>query len=156
MAEDNLSCTDIDECEDPAVCPDKNKQCSNTEGSFTCICVPFSYDDDGAGDCLCNQGEQATVCQTCDPGAVLITEKHRIFCEDQMTECNINQQGLRDSATIERLADFPNYDQVTRGYNILRGELLELTEETDPGFTNSHIFSVVRKDYSKDNCDFQG
>ena len=150
LAGDGLTCTDIDECEDPAVCPDRNKQCRNTEGNFTCICVPFSYDDDGAGDCRCNQGEQATVCQTCDPGAVLITEKHRTFCLDQVTECEVATEGLK-----ERLREFPNYEQVTRGYNILKGEMVDLPEETNPG-TNSHIFSVVRKDHSKDNCSFQG
>ena len=31
--------TDINECEDPSVCPDK-ADCYNMEGSFMCNCLP--------------------------------------------------------------------------------------------------------------------
>lgn len=69
-----------------------------------------------------------------------------------MTECPVTAGGLQ-----ERLRDFPNYDQVTRGYNILRDSPpLGLTQATDTGFTDSHIFSVVRKDHLEDSCSFKG
>ena len=156
MAEDNLTCVDIDECQDLAICPDKNKECLNTEGSFSCICIPSSYDEDGRGDCQCNQGGKDRVCESCDEGAVLVREKYRTFCKNQITECDIYQQDKRASSTVERLKKFPNYDLVTRGYNILRGEMLGLTDGKDPGFTNSHIFSVVRKDHLGEKCSFKG
>ena len=54
------------------------------------ISPSFSYYwDEKLGDCLCNQGEQDTVCQSCNAGAVLINRKHEIFCEDQITEVTI-------------------------------------------------------------------
>ena len=125
-------------------------------GSYTCQCIQFSYDEDGHGECLCNQGRQGRVCESCDDGAVLVREKYRTFCKEQTTECDIYQQGLRDSSTVDRLKLFPNYGKVTRGYNILRGELVGLSHGVDPGFTSSNIFSVVRKDFRGDSCSFKG
>ena len=157
MAEDNLSCTDVDECENPAICPDKNKECLNTEGSYSCICIDSSYNITSDGDCRCRQGEQSRICKSCNPGAVLIQQKYRTFCKDQIAECDVFEQSIRHSATLKHLERLPNYKQVTRGYNINRGDPLGLTDETDPGFTNSHIFSVVRKENERDrSCSYKG
>lgn len=37
---DGITCDDMDECSDESACPDANKQCVNTRGSFECLCKP--------------------------------------------------------------------------------------------------------------------
>ena len=42
---------DINECEDPSVCPDPNSECVNTHGSYICRCKGdyYMYDDKCVG-----------------------------------------------------------------------------------------------------------
>ena len=46
LAEDNVSCPDVNECDvSPAIC---NQICNNTNGSFVCDCIEgFTLDPDG-------------------------------------------------------------------------------------------------------------
>ena len=117
LAEDNTSCTDTNECKDSKICEEENKECKNSLGSYECICIPFSYHwNDETEDCWCNQGKPGRVCESCDPGAVLIKEKYKTYCEDQITDCNIYDEDLRTSGKINRIErDFPNIDQVLKG-----------------------------------------
>jgi len=157
---DNSTCIDIDECENPRNCQERNQQCKNKPGHFECICIPFSYKKTDSG-CVCNQGNQAEVCESCNNGASLVEEKYRTYCKDQITECPIYETDYRTNGEAKRLErDFPNIDHALRGYNILRGDLLRLSKQnfqkTDPGFTSSPIFGYTRKDHRLSLCEFKG
>ena len=117
LADDNTSCTDTNECEDPKICEEKNKECQNSVGSYECICIRFSYYwNNDTEDCLCNQGKQGRVCESCNRGAVLVKEKYRTYCKAQITDCNIYDEDIRTSGKINRIeGNFPNIDQVLKG-----------------------------------------
>ncbi|XP_026858371.2 mucin-4 [Electrophorus electricus] len=50
FAGDGQNCTDIDECQDPATCPNAKFECVNTPGSVHCTCLyQTSMQSDGCG-----------------------------------------------------------------------------------------------------------
>ena len=122
IAEDDVSCIDTNECKDPGICEEPNKECKNTNGSFECNCIFKSYSwNNDTGDCLCNQGVQSKVCESCNPGAALVKERFKVYCTDQVSQCNIYDENIRFSGKVERIAqDFPNVDQAMKGKKKLK------------------------------------
>ncbi|KAL4229260.1 Mucin-4 [Mactra antiquata] len=93
--------TDINECTDANICGDPNKVCSNTVGSYTCICRNgFVLSN---GNCVdINESEDATL-NTCQQ-----------ICTNTVGgySCSCNTGYLIDTANAEKCIDF---DECTAG-----------------------------------------
>ncbi|KAK8730156.1 hypothetical protein OTU49_008116, partial [Cherax quadricarinatus] len=99
LADDQISCTDVDECQMPGSC---SHQCRNTWGSYECFCnagyqlgtdhkscymidmevINSCLENNGGCQHMCRHGPGGPVC-TCHPGYLLQLDRHTCKDEDE-------------------------------------------------------------------------
>ncbi|CAH1248690.1 CSMD2 [Branchiostoma lanceolatum] len=124
----NGTCVDIDECEDPGICP--NARCINRPGSYSCQCLP-GYDGpvcadidecrysgycpehstctntDGNYFCTCKQGYQGDNCEDCivfHGKCYIVSDAMVTFAEAEM-KC-AEQGGIHVTIRDQHTQDF--------------------------------------------------